>query len=182
MSSWHGPDTRNDLQATYAADVFSFILSQKSSKFQQELVDAGLAYYAGISYSTCKYTGPIQMVVIPNPQRINEVLTKIDEQVNQWDSDTYFTDEQLETAKRLLAIDDARGRERTSNFIHTVTYWWASASIEYYTNYVENLNKVTRDDIKKYVSTYIKGKPHVVGILTTKEARPALEASINFKK
>jgi zinc protease len=182
MSSWHGPDTRNDLQATYAADVFSFILSQKSSKFQQELVDTGLAYYAGISYSTCKYTGPIQMVVIPNPQRINEVLTKVDEQVNQWDSDTYFTDEQLETAKRLLAIDDARGRERTSNFIHTVTYWWASASIEYYTNYVENLNKVTRDDIKKYVSKYIKGKPHVVGILTTKEARPALEASINFKK
>ena len=182
LLSWHGPDTRHDLPSTYAADVFSFILSQKSSKFQQELVDSGLAHYANISYQTCKYTGPISMVIIPNPQRINEVLAKVDEQINQWDSDSYFSDEQLETAKRLLAIDDARGRERTSAFIHTVTFWWASASIDYYTNYVENLNKVTRADIKKYISAYIKDKPHMIGVLTTKEARPALEASINSKK
>jgi zinc protease len=178
MIGWHGPDTRNDLPSTYAADVFSFILQQKSSKLQQELIDSGLAFYANLNYATCKYTGPINMFLVPNPSKIEEVLAKVDEHINQWDSDTYFTDEQLATAKRLLEISDAQGREKTSEFIHTVTYWWASASIDYYTNYVDNLKKVTRADIKKYVNTYIKGKPRITGFLTTKEGRPVLESKI----
>jgi zinc protease len=122
------------------------------------------------------------MVLVPHPQKINETIAKVDEQIAQWTSDTYFTDEQLETAKRLLAIADARSREKTSEFIHTVTFWWASASIDYYTNYVENLKKVTRADIQKYIAQYVKEKPRAIGILTTKEARPALEASIKIKK
>ena len=84
------------------------------------------------------------IVAVPNPQKIKEVIEKLDEHINQWDSDSYFTDEQLETAKTLLAVADAKGREQTSEFIHTVTYWWASANIEYYTNYIENVKKVTR--------------------------------------
>ena len=77
----------------------------------------------------------------------------------------------METAKTLLAIDDAYGKEQTSQFLHTVTYWWASATIDYYTNYVENLQKVSRDDIKRYVNTYIIGKPTVTGVLLTKEMK-----------
>jgi zinc protease len=182
LMSWHGPDTRHDLPSTYAADVFSFILEQKSSEFQQEIIDSGLAYFVNFGYLTCKYTGPINLIMVPNPQKISELLAKIDEQINRWDSDTYFTDEQLETAKRLLAIDDARRREQTSEFVHTVTYWWASASIDYYTDYVENLSKVSRADIRKYINTYVKGKPRITGVLTTPEARPELEASIKNVK
>jgi zinc protease len=178
MMGWHGPDTRNDVQATYAADIFSFILQQKSSKFQQELVDGGLAFYAGLSYGTNKYTGPINLFAVPNPQRIGELVVKIEEHINNFDSDDYFTDEQLQTAKTMMEIDDAKGREKTSEFIHTVTFWWASASIQYYTSYIEKLKQVTRDDIKKYVNTYIKGKPRITGFLTTKEGRPALEAAL----
>jgi zinc protease len=178
MIGWHGPDTRKDLPSTYAADVFSYILRQKSSKFEQDLVDSGLAFFVGFNYQTAKYTGPISLTIVPNPEKIKEVLAAVDAEINQWDSDSYFTDEQLETAKRLLAIDDARGREKTSDFIHTVSFWWASASIDYYTNYVENLQKVTRADIKKYISTYVKGKPHVTGILTTPEGRTKIEALV----
>jgi zinc protease len=179
---YHGPDTRNDLKATYAADVFSFILSQKSSKLQQDFIDNGYAFDIGVNYQTCKYVGPITIFAVPNPEKIKEVLVKIDEHVAQWDDDGYFTDEQLETAKTLLAIDDAHSREKTSDFIHTVSYWWASASIDYYTNYVDNIKKVTREDIKQYVRKYIKGKHHATGILTTAENRPALEASLKSTK
>ncbi|HEY9045853.1 MAG TPA: pitrilysin family protein [Ohtaekwangia sp.] len=182
VMGWHGPDTRHDLQATYAADVFSYILQQQSSKFQQELVESGLAFNASVNYQTCKYTGPITGFIVPNPDKIKEVIEKVEEHINQWDSDTYFTDEQLETAKTLLAIDDAHGREKTSNFIHTVTFWWASATIDYYTGYVNNLKKVTREDIKRYVRTYIKGKPHVIGVLSTPQNKSTLEASLKTLK
>lgn len=178
MMGLHGPDTRKDIKATYAADVFSFLLRQKSSRFQQDLIDSGLAFGADVSYQTAKYTGPIVIVAVPHPDKIKEVIEKIEENINQWDSDTYFTDEQLETAKTLLAIDDAHGREKTSEFLHTVTFWWASATIDYYTSYVENLKKVTREDIKRYVQTYIKGKPKAIGVLTTPANKPALEATL----
>ena len=178
MMGLHGPDTRNDLKATYAADVFSFLLKQKSSRFQQELIDSGLAFGADVSYQTCKYTGPIVIIAVPHPQKVKEVIEKLEEHLNAWDSDTYFTDEQLETAKTLLSIADAHGREKTSQFVHTVTFWWGSATIDYYTSYVENLKKVTREDIKRYVQTYIKGKPKVIGVLTTPANKPALEANL----
>jgi zinc protease len=165
MISYHGPDTRNDIQSTYAADVFSYILSQRSSKLQQSLVNNGLAYQVGVGYQTLKYVGPITIFLVPNPMKMQEAFTVLSEEMEKWDDDDYFTDEQLETAKTMLAIQDAYGKEQTSQYIHTVTYWWASASIDYYTNYVENLNKVTREDIKKYVQTYIQGKNHVTGLL-----------------
>ncbi|MBK9709680.1 MAG: insulinase family protein [Acidobacteria bacterium] len=39
--SFQGPSTDTDAAATYAADVFSFILRQPNSKFSRELVDTG---------------------------------------------------------------------------------------------------------------------------------------------
>lgn len=176
---WHGPDTRTDIPATYAADVFSYILRQKSSAFQQALVESGLAFYAEFNYGTCKYVGPIGAFLVPHPEKVKEAMAEFDRQLALMVNDNYFTDEQLETAKVQLAIEDARGREKTSTFVHSVTFWWASASIEYYTNYVENLRKVTRQDIKNYVNRYIKDKPSITGILTTKEGRPALESSLS---
>ena len=165
MISYHGPDTRNDIKATYAADVFSYITSQRSSKLHQDLVDSGLAYQVSIGYQTLKYVGPITIFLVPNPAKVKEAFQKLEEEISQWDSDDYFTDEQLATAKSMLAIQDTYGKEQTSAYLHTVTYWWASASIDYYTNYVDNLNKVTREDIKKYVKKYIQNKNHVTGLL-----------------
>ena len=86
----------------------------------------------------------------------------MEEHIAQWDNDTYFTDEQLETAKTLFAIGDAQGREKTSEFVHTVSYWWASATIDYYTSYVDNIKKVTRDDIKQYIKNISKAS-HTYG-------------------
>ena len=39
---WQGPSVGKDDQATYSADVFSFIIRQPNSRFQRALVDSGL--------------------------------------------------------------------------------------------------------------------------------------------
>jgi len=171
----HGPDTRNDIPATYAADVFSFILGQKTSKLQKELVDAGLALQVQVSYQTNKYVGPINIFLVPTPGKAKEAYNALMKQMKMWEDDDYFTDEQLETSKNLLAIEDTYSKESTSSFVHTVTYWWSSATIGYYTSYVDELKKVTREDIKRYVKTYINGKPMVTGILLTEEMKTELE-------
>lgn len=174
MMSMHGPDTRNDIPSTYAADVFSYIVSQKSSKFQKELVDAGLAFQVQASYQTCKYVGPIQIFMVPNPASIKEAYAKLNEQISMWNTDDYFTDEQLATAKKMLAIEQTKDRESTSSYVHSVTYWWASASIDYYTSYIDNIQKVTRQDIKNYVNKYINGMPKITGLLVSPDMKTKL--------
>ncbi len=177
LASLHGPDTRNDIPATYAADVFSFVLEQKSSKFQKDLIDAGLAFQAQVGYSTCKYVGPIQIFLVPNPAKVKEAYAKLQEHINMWDSEDYITDEQLETAKNLLAISQTRERESTSSYVHNVTYWWASASIDYYTGYIDNIKKVTKADIRNYVQEYIKNRPMVTGLLLSPEMKKSMNVT-----
>ena len=174
MVSMHGPDTRNDIPATYAADVFSFILGQKSSKFQKDMIDSGLAFQVSVSYSTCKYVGPIQIFMVPNPAKVQEAYTMLNKHIAMWADEDYFTDEQMETAKNLLAIEQTRAKESTSSYVHSITYWWASATIDYYTNYVEKLKAVTRNDIQNYVKKYIIDKPKVTGLLLSPEMKKTM--------
>lgn len=96
---FHGPDTRNDIKATYAADVFSYILQQANSQLQRDLIESGLAFQVNVSYQTEKYTGPIQIILVPNPMKIQEAYDKLWENVLNWTKPDYYTDEQLETAK-----------------------------------------------------------------------------------
>jgi zinc protease len=175
---WHGPDTRKDVKATYVADVFSYIVNLESSKFSKELVDAGLALQVGVNYSTDIYTGPIQLRIVPNPQKVKECLAMVEKHIDMWDSDSYFTDEQIQSAKNQLAIQEEYGREQTSSYVHTLGFWWAVESINYIVNYIDNINKVTRADIKSYVRKYIKDKPKVSGLLLS----PSMQQTMGIKK
>lgn len=168
LISWHGPDTRNDVPATYAADVFSFIVNQNGSKMKQALINSGLAQQADVNYYTQKYTGPISFMVSPNPAKIKECYEEVLRQISLWDEEDYLSDVQIERAKRLLSIEQVKRREVTSDYAHLLSFWWASASVEYYTHYEDNLNKITRKDLLDYVRKYIKNKPYCAGLMLDK--------------
>ncbi len=180
MFNWMGPDTRHDIKATYAADVFSYILSQNSSKLSQALTESGLALQVQFSYFTQKYVGPISLIVIPNPAKVKECFEEVKNQISMMDNDDYFTDELLETAKRQLEINDVRQKEITSDYVHTVSFWWCSATLDYYFNYINNLKKVSKADIQQYVRKYIKDKPHAVGLLVSPQMNAQLHPETFF--
>ncbi|MBI2898354.1 MAG: insulinase family protein [Deltaproteobacteria bacterium] len=163
--SWHGPDVMRDRAATYAADVFSFILGQGASAFQNALVDTGVTLQAGLSYYTQANVGPISLSAATQPEKVLQAMQAIDEQVARFDDADYFTDEQLETAKTLLAVSRLQERERTSDLAHNVSFWWACCGLDYYMGYLDGLRAVTRADIQRYVRTYVQGKPFVLGVL-----------------
>jgi zinc protease len=179
--TWMGPDTRHDVQSNYAADVFSFAVEQNASKFKQALVQSGLASAAGINYLTLSHTGPIYLYVVPNPDKIKECFVEVKRQIDLFDSDNYVTDEQLAAAKLKLDAKQLERQEVTTDFVHTLSFWWASASIDYYTNYNDNLKKVSQADLKAYVNKYIKGKPFVAGLLVPASMSATLKAETFFK-
>ena len=158
---WHGPSIGKDDEATYAADVFSYILGQPDSKFNRALVDSGLASVVDLTYYTQRNVGPITFTMITTPDKAKEALKVAYEQFEQFDDPDYYSDRELENSKTTLETRDLFEREKLSNYAHTLGFWWSSTGIDYFRSYHEKLRAVSRTDINRYVKTYIKGKPHI---------------------
>jgi zinc protease len=168
---WHGPSTVKDNPGTYAADVFSFILTQPNSRFQRNLVDSGLVAGLTIGYLTQRNVGPIQIIAQTTPDKTRAAIKAIYNEVAHFNDKDYFTDEQLESAKALLEADDLYSREKLSEYAHTLSFWWSSTGLDYFRGYLPALRRTSRTDINRYVTTYIQGKPHIGLALISTEAQ-----------
>jgi zinc protease len=172
---WHGPSIGKDNPATYAADVFSFILQQPDARFQRALVDTGLVTGVSFSYYTQRNVGPIQIIAQTTPDKARAALRAIYKEVAAFNDPNYYTDEQLEAAKGLLEAEDLYSREKLSEYTHTIGFWWASTGLDYFRGYLGNLRRTSRADITRYVTTYIQGKPHVGLALLSEESQKQAE-------
>jgi len=179
---WHGPSVGKDPKSTYAADVLSFILSQQTSKFHKNLVESGLSFGVNFGYYTLNHVGPITLFAQTSPEKFDACQKALFEELEKMTDPNYFTDEQLENAKTILAINEQYARERASQFAHTVGFWWAVAGLDYYMNYLDNLKKVSREDIKNYLETYVMNKPYVLGVLVSPEEAEKVELILNIKE
>src|SRR5712691_3877129 len=168
---WHGPSIGKANPSTYAADVFSFILTQPNSRFQRALVDTGLVNGVTIGYLTQRNVGPIQIIAQTTPDKAHEAVRAIYNEVAHFNDKDYFTDQQLENAKALLEADDLYSREKLSEYGHTLSFWWSSTGLDYFRGYLPNLRRTSRADISRYVTTYIQGKPHIGLALISEQAQ-----------
>jgi zinc protease len=174
--AWHGPSVDIDPDGTYAADVLSFVLGQRNSRFYRRLVDSGLANRASLHYQTLRYTGPLQMSLVCAPDRFQEAHDVLRGEIARLADDDAFTDEELSTAKAQLEIDQVYDAERPSQLVHTLGYWWAVAGLEYYERYVERLRRIDRDAIRAFVHRYIHDRPAVTGVLVAPQDRARIGA------
>ncbi len=168
---WHGPSVGKDDAATYAADVYSYILSQPNSRFQRAMVDSGLTVGADISYYTQRNVGPIALTLTTTSDKAKAALKAAYAEIAQFDKPDYFTNEELESAKTILESRDLFEREKLSEYVHTLGFWWSSTGIDYFRGYHKNLRATSRADINRYIDTYIQGKPHIGVALISSEAQ-----------
>jgi zinc protease len=170
---WQGPSIGKDDAATYAADVFSFILRQPNSRFQRALTDSGLAVGVGFGYYTQRNVGPITLILQTTPDKARAAAAAAYNEIAHFNDPDYFTDEELESAKALLEADDLYSREKLSEYSHTISFWWASTGLDYFRGYLKRLRATSRADISRYVKTYVQGKPHVGLALLSDESLKA---------
>ncbi len=175
--SWQGPSIDEDRESTYAADVFSFILSQRASKFNQNLVDSGLLHVAGLGYYTQRNVGPINYYGLASPDKAEKALEAMKLEVGFFGAPDYYTDEELENAKLQLAVSNIYDWQNSLSIAQNLGFWWCISDIEYQTTYIEKLKKVSREDITKYLNKYIIGRPHITGILKAPEQVQTAEKS-----
>jgi zinc protease len=159
-----------NVELTYAADLLSFALQEPSSKYQQHLVDSGAcAFVSPPSWYTQSNTGPISVQAQAAPDKVDGCVKAILAELPKIKDADYLSDAELRDAAFKAEVMDATDRERPSQLTHTITFWWTSAGLPYYQNYVANLRKVTRADIARYLDTYMLGKPFVFGAMVSPE-------------
>lgn len=171
---WHGPSIGKDDASTYAADVFSYIVAQPNSRLRRALIDSGLAVDVSVHYYTQRNVGPIRITIVSSADKAKAAFEALYKEIAQFASPNYFTDEELENAKNLLEAENLYRREKLSEYTHELGFWWSSTGIDYYRGYYKSLRAISRDDIKRYVSTYIQGKPHIgVALVSAAEQQRA---------
>jgi zinc protease len=168
---WHGPSIGKDDAATYAADVFSYIISQPDSRFQRNLIDTGLAASVGFGYYTQRNVGPINLILGTRPDKAKAAFKAAYAEIAAFTQPDYFTDAELENAKTILETNDLFEREKASEYGHTLAFWWSSTGIEYFRGYHSKLRAVSRADINRYIKTYVQGKNHVTVVLVSPEGK-----------
>ena len=174
MIQWQGPSVGADPDATYAADVFSDVLNDPASGFQQRLVDSGLWQGVGVNYYTLNNVGPITISGQTTPDKLAAALAALDKEMAGFVNPAYFSTEEMEAAKASRAVSSAFGIERASGLTHTIGFWWSVKDLDYFMGYVDNMAQQTVGDLVGYARKYIVGKPRVVGVLLSPQARQAI--------
>ena len=172
---WQGPGAHADVPATYAADVFSDVLRQPGSRFQRNLVDSGLWQALEINYYTLNHVGPITISGQVAPEKLREAMAALDHELQEVVKPGYITTDAVDGVKQQRIVGTINSLERTSGFTHQLGFWWAVTGLDYFFSYVDMMAKQTPDDLRRYASKYIVGKPHVTGILLSPETRRALK-------
>jgi len=165
-----GPSVTRDPASTYAADVLSSILNKRTSALSKRLLDSGLAYYANLSYYTLAHTGPISLFLQVDPAKALDAKRALLEEITKMGDSTYVTQQELADAQTELGIQALYEREQTSEWAHTIGFWWSVAGLDYYRNYVPNMQRISRSDLAQYARTYLVGKPYVVGLMMNPDA------------
>jgi zinc protease len=172
---WHGPSVRKDEEATFVADVYSDLLNAPASRFQKKLVDSGLWEGVVVNYYTLNNVGPITVSGQTSPDKLRAALKALDAELRESIKPGYFVPEELAAAKAQRAVSSAFGRERSSEFSHTIGFWWSVSGLEYYLKYVDEMAKQTPAQLQDYARKYIIDKPHITGVLLSPDARAQLK-------
>jgi len=174
MLQWQGPGAHADVPATYAADVFSDVLGQAGSRFQRNLVDSGLWQSIGVNYYTLNQVGPITISGIVAPEKLRDAIAALDRELLEVVKPGYITADAVNGVKQQRIVSTMMSLERTSGFTHQLGFWWAVTGLDYFFGYVDTMAKQTPDDLRRYASRYIIGKPRVTGVILSPETRQAI--------
>jgi zinc protease len=177
LIQWHGPSVRKDEAATFVADVYSDVLNNPQSRFQKRLVDTGLWQAIGVNYYTLDNVGPISVSGQVAPERLREAIRVMLAELRATLEPGYFAADELSATKAKRAVETEFGMERSSEFAHTLGFWWSvSGGPEYYYKYIDEMAKRNAADLQSYARKYIVGKPHVIGVMIS----PADRRRINL--
>lgn len=165
MIGFRGVDINNC--DTFALDVLSQILGGgKTSRFYKNIKEQkGLAYAISASNGSFRDDGIFYITSNFNPTNAEKLEKSIFEEI--CNIQKYgVTEEELNTAKKMIEQDTYYSRESTSNIASELGYVMAlTGSSDFYKNYISNIQKVTAKQVQEAAQKYLGVNKSAVSIV-----------------
>lgn len=155
---------------TYALDVLAEVLGGgKSSKLFRDIKEQkGLAYSISASNGSFRDDGIFYISANFTPTSLDKLEKAIFEEIC-YIQKYGVTDEELERAKKMIVQDTYYSRESTSNISSELGYIMAlTNSSEIYNTYVDNIKRVTAEEVRAAAQRYLGVNRSAVSIVLPK--------------
>ena len=172
-----------DDKDSYALDVLSTILGDgRSSVFYQKIKEQKqLANSIGASNTGFKDDGIFYISATFNPEKCTKLEESIFEEIKNIQKNG-VTQEQLQLAKNIIERDTYYNRESISNIAGEIGYTFVTTNdIKYYDTYIENIKKVTADDVKRAADKYLGINKSAVSIVLPQNCKEVKISNITPK-
>ncbi len=174
--TFRGPDVLADTEATYAADVWGKLIEDPNGKFKADVFAKvpGLykKEYISAYYLTQRDGGYIDFGTYMllgnkggNVARMLALKKAFIEEADAMVSDpSYFKADDYKVLKTKITDERVLERETVDGFIGSLSFWWASASTDYYLGYADRLAGTGSAEVARFLSTYVAGKNSMLSI------------------
>ncbi len=174
MIGWHGPSAGVDPVGAHAAEVFAELLGQPTSGTQRRLVDTGAFQSVSMSYHALRNVGQVTLLARTTSDELGTALEKLGEELAHMARADYFTEADLVAAKKRLRVRRALSRESTPGTAHTLAAYWSVGGLDYFTSLDADMQSISIDDVRAYLTRFITGQPKVVSALGTRSTYATL--------
>ena len=167
-----------DSKDSYALDVLATILGDgKSSRLYKNLKEHK-QHVRSISASHSSMRDDSIFFVSANylTEDIPRLKSAIFDEIIKLQKNE-ITEEEIQKAKNIIERDTYYSRESVSNIASEIGYTVTlTGDTTFYKNYLDNINKITADDLKRVAKSYLNIDEAVISvILPTKEGKPEIK-------
>ena len=138
-------------------------ISNKTSRLYRAIVDKELAVsvHGGSSATIDPFMYTIMLTGHPT-SHLDKALAAVDDEIARLQNEMVSQDEVARAIKQARAMF-AFGAENITNQAFWLGYAEMFANYDWFTNYLENLSKVTPEDVLRVAQTYFQSRNRVVG-------------------
>lgn len=174
---YRAPDLGTDPQASYAADLFTALVSDPAGRFKKSVAknvpllygaDPVSSYYLsqreGSTLSISSYFSiDAESSAVDRARAFKERVRGIEIMTMRSDP-SYFGAKDYEAARARLEASRALAHETADGVADALSYWWATASADYFIGYSSALAKTGSEELAAFVDTYVMHNLEVIAL------------------
>lgn len=180
---FRGPSIIKDGDDDFAGELITTMISQGNSKFYKKFVDSGLITNGGFGYGQYMNVSPAGFYINVKAENTKKVIDMLKSEIREMSKTGYFSKEEIETAKQIIADSKMFDQDNPQNFnINVTARIWSKSSLKYYDDFSKNVARMNQADISKFVNKYLLNQAFVLGLGCDKDEAAKIGASEDMLK
>ncbi|MDX1578144.1 MAG: pitrilysin family protein [Gemmatimonadota bacterium] len=169
MIKWLGAEGREDPSAGLSGALFSELVNLPTSGTQRRLVDTGLFTFVELGTTRVRGVGSIDLTARTTPALVGAAAEALRLELQALVSDDYFTDEDLEAARKRLYVASALASQTSDGLAHALAAAWSGGRLDQFLDPSGSLSSQTAEDVRGYIDRYMAGKKKIVTLVMSND-------------